>query len=450
MDRKAWVTRWLLCGVLCWGSWAWAGDAAPAVAEVLFLSGPSHWSVNGARGLPLQKGAALPEGARIETGKDGYVYLGTIDQGFLVLRPQSAARIARYQADTGGRVEIRLELEAGVARSVSGKAARAQPQGFRMETPLAVIGVRGTDFSVLARAEVTQVSVHAGGVVVSPLSDTCRPGGRGPCEGDQAAELFARDRGLIEVRRGVPQAIRLAPTPGAEPEGAAPPAEEENRQLRRGWPGVGGSSEATAAKLAETHTENSIAQAITAPEAPPPPAVLPPPPPTVLPPPPPTVFWGRWAGVAASDLAAFIALTDQGRRETVAMNSWFAVTRLREPPTLPREGVVSLALVEAQALIVNQQGMVLAPAQALGGQLTLDFGQARFQTSLATQGGGYTAELRAAGAINPDGTFDSQWLAGSNGTVRGTIAPAALGAAYLFQQPLNGGAQVTGVTSWGR
>ncbi len=437
MDRKAWVTRWLLCGVLCWGSWAWAGDAAPAVAEVLFASGPSHWSVDGARGLPLQKGAALPEGARIETGQDGYVYLGTIDQGFLVLRPQTAARIARYQADTGGRVEIRLELERGVARSVSGKAARAQPQGFRMETPLAVIGVRGTDFSVLARAEVTQVSVRAGGVVVSPLSDTCRPGETGPCEGSQAAELFARDRGLIEVRRGAPQAIWLAPAPGAGPDGVAPPASEENRQLERSRPGAGSSATATT-RLAETHTENSIVQAITTSEAPP------------LPPPPPTVFWGRWAGVAASDLAAFTALTDQGRRETVAMNSWFAVTRLRELPTLPREGVVALSLVEAQALIVNQQGMVLAPAQVVGGQLTLDFGQARFRTSLATQGGGYTAELRAAGAINPDGTFDSQWLAGSNGTVRGTIAPAARGAAYLFQQPLNGGAMVTGVTSWGR
>ncbi len=439
MDRKAWVTRWLLCVYLCWGSWAWAGDAAPAVAEVLFLSGPSHWSVNGARGLPLQKGAALPEGARIETGQDGYVYLGTIDQGFLVLRPQTAARIARYQADTGGRVEIRLELERGVARSVSGKAARAQPQGFRMETPLAVIGVRGTDFSVLARAEVTQVSVRAGGVVVSPLSDTCRPGGTGPCEGSQAAELFSRDSGqLIEVRRGVPQAIRLAPTPGAGPDGVAPPASEENRQLERSRPGAGGSSATATTRLAETRTESSIAQAITASEASP------------LPPPPPTVFWGRWAGVAASDLAAFTALTDQGRRETVAMNSWFAVTRLREPPTLPREGTVSLSLVEAQALIVNQQGAVLAPAQALGGRLTLDFAQARFQTSLATQGGGYTAELRAVGAINPDGTFDSQWLAGSNGTVRGTIAPAARAAAYLFQQPLTGGNQVTGVTNWAR
>lgn len=434
MSRKAWIARWLLCTFFCWSGWAWAGG----VAEVLFLSGQSQWSANGARAQALQNGAQLPEGARIETGEDGYVYLGTLDRGFLVLRPRTAARIARYQADTGGRVEIRLELEKGVARVVSGKAAQAQPQGFRMETPLAVIGVRGTDFSVLAGDELTQVSVRSGGVVVSPLSDACRPGGSGPCNGGQAAELYAHDRGqLIEVRRGTAQAIRLTPAVGVGPDNAAPPAGEENRQLERSRSGNG--SAAAPTKLAETQAENSLTRGISAS------AALPPPPP-----PPPTVFWGRWAGVAASDVESYSGLNDQGRRETVAMNSWFAVTRLRELPTLPREGVVSLSLAEAQALIVSQQGATLASAQVTGGQLTLDFGRARFQTSLATQGGGYMAELRAAGPINQDGTFDSQWLAGSNGTVRGAIAADAQQAAYLFQQPLDGRAQVTGVASWAR
>lgn len=427
MNGKVWVVRWSLCAFLCWSGWAWAGG----VAEVLFLSGQSRLSADGVRAQALQKGMQLSEGARIETGEDGYVYLGTLDQAFLVLRPRTVARIVRYQADTSGRVEIRLELEKGVARVVSGKAAKAQPQGFRMETPLAVIGVRGTDFSVLANGELTQVSVRSGGVVVSPLSDVCRPGESGPCSGSQAAELYAHDRGqLIEVRRGTTQAILLAPAAGAGPDNVAPPADEEKRQLERSR-----SSSSTPARLAETQVESSIASSINA---------------AVALPVTPTVFWGRWAGVAASDAAAYVALTDQGLRETVAMNSWFAVTRLREIPALPQEGVMLLSLAEAQAIIVNQQGAILAPAQVTGGQLTLDFGSARFQTSLATQGGGYTAELRAAGPINPDGTFDSQWLAGSNGTVRGAIAANALRAAYLFQQPLSGGVQVTGVASWAR
>lgn len=436
MNGKVWIVRWSLCAFLCWSGWAWAGG----VAEVLFLSGQSRWSADGGRAQTLQKGVQLPEGARIETGEDGYVYLGTLDQGFLVLRPSTVARIARYQADTGGRVEIRLELEKGVARVVSGKAAQAQPQGFRMETPLAVIGVRGTDFSVLASGELTQVSVRSGGVVVSPLSDVCRSGESGPCSGGQAAELYAHDRGqLIEVRRGTTQAVLLAPAAGAGPDNIAPPAVEENRQLERSR--SGGSSAATPARLAETQAASNLAQTINVAEA------LPHAP---LPPPTPSIFWGRWAGVAASDAAAYVALTDQGLRETVAMNSWFAVTRLRELPALPQEGVMSLSLAEAQAIIVNQQGAILAPAQVTGGQLTLDFGSSRFQTSLATQGGGYTAELRAAGPINPNGTFDSQWLAGSNGTVRGAIAADALQAVYLFQQPLGGGVQVTGAASWAR
>lgn len=430
MNMKAWIARWLLCVLLGWSGWAFADG----IAEVLFTSGSSKWSANGARTQALQSGVKLPEGARIETGEDGYVYLRTLDQGFLVLRPRTAVRIARYQADTSGRVEIRLELEKGVARVVSGKAAQAQPQGFRMETPLAVIGVRGTDFSVLAGAEMTQVSVRSGGVVVSPLSDACRLGGSGPCSGGQAAELYAHNQGqLIEVRRGTAQAIRLAPAAGGGPDKAAPPAGEENRQLERNNPGS--SSLPASAKLAETKAENNVVWAINAPNAPP--AA-------------PSIFWGRWAGVAASDVASYSELNAQGLRETVAMNSWFAVTRLREIPTLPQQGVLSLSLAEAQAMIVSQQGAILSPAQVTGGQLTLDFGRARFQTSLATQGGGYTSELRAAGPINPDATFDSQWLAGSNGTVRGAVAAGAQQATYLFQQTLAGNAQVTGVANWAR
>lgn len=443
MNRKTWISRWLLSTFLCWSGFAWAGG----VAEVLFTSGYSQWSVNGAGAQALLKGVQLPEGARIETGENGYVYLGTLDRGFIVLRPRTAARIARYQADTNGRVEIRLELEKGVARVVSGNAAHAQPQGFRMETPLAVIGVRGTDFSVLASGELTQVSVRSGGVVVSPLSDACQLGGSGPCSGGQAAELYARDRGqLIEVRRGTAQAIRLTPAAKGGPDIFAPPASEEGRQLERN--NSGSSSSAASTKLAETKTERNVTGIVNVSVAPQPtvPVALV----ALVAPVAPTLFWGRWAGVAVSDAAAYSALSDQGLRETVAMNSWFAVTRLREAPTLPRDGVLSLSLADAQALIVNQQGAVLAPAQVTGGQLTLDFGRARFQTSLATQGGGYTSELRAAGAINPDGTFDSNWLAGSNGTVRGAIAAGARQAAYLFQQPLNERAQVTGVANWAR
>lgn len=429
MSRKAWITRWFLCALVCGSSWASAGG----VAEVLFLSGQGQWSDAKGQTQALQKGIQLPEGARIVTGEDSYVYLGTLDRGFLVLRPRTTARIARYQADTEGKVEIRLELERGVARVVSGKAAQAQPQGFRLETPLAVIGVRGTDFSILAGDELTQVSVRSGGVVVSPVSDVCRLGGSGPCNGGQSLELYAQDKGqLIEVQRQTARAIRLTPAPGSGPDSIAPPASDESRHLERS---NSSNSSSTSTKLAETKAENINISELSQQQGVPTP---------------PSIFWGRWAGVASSDVAAYSALNDQGRRETVAMNSLYAITRLRETPTLPRDGVVSLSLAEAQAVIVNPQSSTLVPAQVTGGQLALDFGRARFQTSLSTQGGGYKAELRAAGPINQDGTFDSQWLAGSNGTVRGAITNDAKQAAYIFQQALDGRAQVTGVASWAR
>lgn len=435
MDRKVFRAFLLLCACLCSGQLVYAAGDAPMVAEVLFASGTSQWAVNGARTQVVVKGAYLPVGSRIETGEDGYVYLGTVDKGFLVLRPRTVARLARYQPDTSSRVDIRLELEKGVARVVSGAAAHDQPQGFRLETPLAVIGVRGTDFSVLAGPDLTQVTVRSGGVVVSPLSDVCRAGGIGPCEGAQVAELSANDRGqLVEVRRGVGKAVRLAPLPGTStgPDSVAPPASEENRQLEKGASG------SASAKLAETRAEEKVSSAISSTASA-----------TPATPTSPTIFWGRWSGLGQSDVGAYLALTDQGARETVAMNPWFAVTRLREGASLPRDGVLSLALTDGQALITSAQGYVLAPAQVLGGTLSLDFGQSKFQTTLSTSGGGYTADLRASGQINSDATFDSNVL-NSNGNVRGAIEAGGRRAVYLFLQPLQNGNSVTGVTSWAR
>ena len=160
----------------------------------------------------------------------------------------------------------------------------------------------------------------------------------------------------------------------------------------------------------------------------------------------PTVFWGRWAG----DPARFNAITEQGQRAIVAVDSWFLVARNRETPTLPRDGRVSLALGTSEALIVSPNGGLLAPATVDGGHLTLDFGAMRFDTRLYAQGGGYQATINAVGAIDPDGLFHSQWLAGTNAVVRGAIEPNAGGAAYLFRHPINNQAEITGVTQWRR
>ncbi|OZA24378.1 MAG: hypothetical protein B7X91_12795 [Hydrogenophilales bacterium 17-64-11] len=419
--NKDGLRRLLFAAGMLWALAGWARDGSDWALEVLFVSGGASWSAGDAAPRALTQGTRLPAGARIETGADGHAYFATVDKGFLALRPGSALRVAHYVAAPASAAAIRLELERGVARIISGTAAKARPDRFRLETPAAAIGVRGTDFSVRSDDALTQVAVRAGGVVVSPLAGACRAGGLGPCEGPLAAELFARDGGLIlEVRRGSDEVLRRAAA-GNGPDGAAPPRLEEEQQLA---PPAQSSDGATLSPpLAEVRGGTAVATM-----------------------PAPTVFWGRWAG----DPARFNAITEQGQRAIVAVDSWFLVARNRETPTLPRDGRVSLALGTSEALIVSPNGGLLAPATVDGGHLTLDFGAMRFDTRLYAQGGGYQATINAVGAIDPDGLFHSQWLAGTNAVVRGAIEPNAGGAAYLFRHPINNQAEITGVTQWRR
>ena len=404
--NKDGLRRLLFAAGMLWALAGWARDGSDWALEVLFVSGGASWSAGDAAPRALTQGTRLPAGARIETGADGHAYFATVDKGFLALRPGSALRVAHYVAAPASAAAIRLELERGVARIISGTAAKARPDRFRLETPAAAIGVRGTDFSVRSDDALTQVAVRAGGVVVSPLAGACRAGGLGPCEGPLAAELFARDGGLIlEVRRGSDEVLRRAVE-----QQLAPPAQSSDGAT-------------LSPPLAEVRGGTAVATM-----------------------PAPTVFWGRWAG----DPARFNAITEQGQRAIVAVDSWFLVARNRETPTLPRDGRVSLALGTSEALIVSPNGGLLAPATVDGGHLTLDFGAMRFDTRLYAQGGGYQATINAVGAIDPDGLFHSQWLAGTNAVVRGAIEPNAGGAAYLFRHPINNQAEITGVTQWRR
>jgi hypothetical protein len=422
----------LVCAL--WALWAmaaWSADDERWAIEALYVSGQASWSAGSAAPVPLRAGARLDAGARIETGADGHAYFATVDKGFLALRPNSAVRVAEYVAAPSESVRLRIELLHGVARVVSGAAAKARPDRFRLETPTAAIGVRGTDFSVLGDAEMTRVSVRSGGVVVSPLGGECKPGGIGPCEGPLSAELFARDRDqILEVRRGSSQVLRHSNGSNG-PDGAAPPQDEEDRKLQSD----GRSLVTPTTAKAEVLTGTDLSVEVT-PVAPPPP----------VPAPEPTVYWGRWAG----DAARFDAITAQGSRDIVAVNSWFLVTREREAPTLPSDGVVSLALGASEALIVDKLGNLLAPAQVNSGELNLDFGAMRFDTRLDTEGGGYQTTVSAVGKIDPDGLFYSQWKLGTNATVKGAIEPDANGAAYLFRKPIDSKAEITGVTQWRR
>ena len=202
-----------------------AGTAAAGEAgRIVFVSGDV---TTGNKAAVL--GEAVLEGDEIVTGRTGYIYLKTIDDGLLILRPASRARIAAYHIDSEHpqNTRVKLELLSGVARSVSGKGVKAARQNFRFNTPVAAIGVRGTDFTVFTDQQISNVTVLSGAIVVSGFSGSCAPGGVGPCEHAASRELAAGQLGqMLQVKSGQAEP-KLISAGGVAPDAVAPPRPDE-------------------------------------------------------------------------------------------------------------------------------------------------------------------------------------------------------------------------------
>lgn len=98
-----------------------------------------------------QSGDALRPGERITTGKDGAASLVLKDGTVLTLGPNTTANLSQFQFDaTTQEGNLVLELLQGSVRVVTGLLAKINPDRFKVKTPTAVVGVRGTDFIVEA------------------------------------------------------------------------------------------------------------------------------------------------------------------------------------------------------------------------------------------------------------------------------------------------------------
>ena len=398
-------------------------------------------------GTPAKVGDTVQAGDALHSGGDGYLYIKTVDGGFLILRPRSEARVLAYTIDAAqpANNRIKFELSQGVARSISGAAVKESRQNFRFNTPVAAIGVRGTDFTVFTDAQTTRVAVVSGGVVVSGFGAGCTAQGIGPCEGSAKRELFAgQDSQVLQVIQGqaVPQLLRgntLLPDVNAPPR-----ADEPAKSSASSTPssaaasavtanGINGNQDPNLAPLKLATLDQQLHQL-------PVPAVAP------------DIGWGRWQALV--DKPVNVDLVDASRANNiVAANSYFALLRNKDATwTVPSESSVTFLLRDHQAQIQADGGRPTAAAVD-SGSLSVNFVSSTFATQLGLVAQGQRTALVAEGLVNKDGTFSntSQFSAGSNMAVQGVVANNPdLKAGYVFQSRLNDGRLASGVTYWGR
>ena len=422
-------------------------------------------------------GGAVQQGQQLTTGAESYLYIKTLDGGFLILRPGSTAQIITYQIDAvnPSNSQFKLELSKGVARNISGSAVKNARQNFRFNTPVAAIGVRGTDFTVYADDQLTRVSVLTGGVVVSGFGGGCSPQGGGPCETADKRELFASQAGqMLQVLRGqiLPQLISSS---ALEPDKRSLPRLDEPTK-----PDAGAKAPAPAVQIAALSKEplllgnpvlpdahrpvnltsmiSALAVVVPAAEVVPAavvPAVVVPAVVVVVPAPAvPALDWGRWQALAdlpaSTDLPAIMSA---GR--LVVANSYYALARRTDTPwESPASGGVSFSLDSAQALVRTDGTGATRSAAVQNGSLSVNFAASSFATRLDLLAQNKTTTLTAEGSVGKDGLFGNgtQFAPGSSMMVQGALASHGAGtrAAYLFQSRLDNATTAYGVTSWSK
>jgi hypothetical protein len=99
--------------------------------------------------VPATVGAAVFESDTLTTGADGRIGVTLRDETRIALGPQSEVRLDRFQyAPAEGRLAFVMRIARGIATYVSGRIAKLAPDAVRLETPAAIVGVRGTRLAI--------------------------------------------------------------------------------------------------------------------------------------------------------------------------------------------------------------------------------------------------------------------------------------------------------------
>ena len=429
-------TRVMKCVVATWTGLFMAGVAlaqdagSEVVGEITTAIGQGK--IIGAVGeRTIARGQRVHAGDKIETADGGHVHIRFVDGGLVSIRPLSRLLIEQYRNAKGAQLAaIKFKLEEGVIRSVTGQWGEANRDRFRLNTPIAAIGVKGTDFVVKVQPESTYASVVSGAIVMAPLDGACT-GSLGPCQTDLAAHLSAEMQGqmLEYVKKNDNGGPRLVPSvdllaQGATVNGAAAAQ------------AVGGI--ASDAKLAGS---DPLASGVLDSENAATPAGKP------------LVWlhnplgWGVPENTISQSNSAAVA---DGRKAVVGN---FFINLYRDETTLASfQPVGSSASFRLSGFSANYTPLstITGPfetVQVTNPTLSVDFARSTFSTQLQLSSTSLGQEtFNASGVIGANGVFTS---AASGQSLAGAFSMDGRQAGYLFSKNVTRGS-VGGLTLWGR
>jgi hypothetical protein len=444
------------CSLLILTAFAQAQDAAGQVGEVSLVLGRAYIDNPQRERRNVEVGSPIRVNDQIVTGSNGHVHIRFIDEALVSVRPDSQLEVLRYQYDARypENSAVKFNLVEGITRSISGEAARSARQRFRLNTPIAAIGVRGTDFVVSASPELVRALVNEGTIVMAPYSEGCTVEAEGPCV-DNAIELSGESLQIVELNADAPSAtpathernpgllrqeVQLAIAGNSDGDDQADGEElvDNSEVYQEGVTSVKVSADAQQAALTKPGPRpepisdytppQPIAQKVLTDRQ---------------------LVWGRWSWSEGQGdrerITLASAAASEGRAITIG-NSDYGLYRDQSAGSdnvAGGLGVVGFALSSAQAFYSSASGIVAM--QVKGGALSIDFERNTFATELnlehATTG---LIGFNAMGRIFSGGFFYDR---SDTQNVVGAVSIDGKEAGYYFDRQLESGG-IQGLTLW--
>ena len=136
---RAWT---LLAGLL---AGATAVHAATDAGTATFVRGVATAQGKDGGARIINTGAPLRAGDVLRTARNSYAVLRLADDSKITLRPDTVFEIEDFNKEAGTG-SVLLRLFKGGMRAITGLVAKRNPKAFRLRSPTATIGIRGTDF----------------------------------------------------------------------------------------------------------------------------------------------------------------------------------------------------------------------------------------------------------------------------------------------------------------
>lgn len=134
------------------------GLSQAAVGKFLFVLGDVQ--VENTASRAAKKGDSVVTGDEVVTGQTGRAQLLMVDKAKIALRPETRFVVEAYElpssSETGAAIDIEtqggtsvLRLLEGGFRTISGSVGKEEADEYQVKTPVATIGIRGTDYSAV-------------------------------------------------------------------------------------------------------------------------------------------------------------------------------------------------------------------------------------------------------------------------------------------------------------